>query len=351
MIVYNQDLNAYNLLTDFINTNKYSSIIILCDTNTKKYCLNNLYDEININTDIINVIEIKDGEQVKTIETSKYIWDKLLEMGCDRKSLLINLGGGVVSDIGGFVASVFKRGISFINVPTTLLSMVDAGIGGKTGVDFNGIKNVIGTIKLPEMTIIDIRYLETLNERETINGFAEMLKHALICDKNHWNDLINCNPLNLNYDQIIQSVTIKQKIFKEDINEQGIRKILNFGHSIGHTIEAFFLKGNKNSIIKHGEAVAAGMIMESYISMQLGLLNSNDFEEIKDNIIKIYGIIEIKSSVFHNVLEFLINDKKNRNNTFYFVLLNGIGNATFDVEVGKPLVLDALEYYSKLNIN
>ena len=348
MIVYNQKLNAYNFLTDFINTNKYSSIVILCDTNTKKYCLNNLYDEININPDIINVIEIGDGEQVKTIETSKYIWDKLLEMGCDRKSLLINLGGGVVSDIGGFVASVFKRGISFINIPTTLLSMVDAGIGGKTGVDFNGIKNVIGTIKLPEMIIIDIRYLETLNEREIINGFAEMLKHALVCDKNHWRDLINCNPLHLKYTQIIKSIRIKQKIVEEDINEQGIRKILNFGHSIGHAIEASFLKGNKNSIIKHGEAVAAGMIMESYMSMQLGLLDNNDFNAIKDTIIKIYGIIKIKSSAFYNILEFLINDKKNRNNRFYFVLLNGIGNATFDVEVENPLVLDALEYYSNL---
>jgi len=351
MIIYNQKLNAYNFLTDFINTNKYSSIVILCDTNTKKYCLNNLYDEININPDIINVIEINDGEQVKTIETSKYIWDKLLEIGCDRKSLLINLGGGVVSDIGGFVASVFKRGISFINIPTTLLSMVDAGIGGKTGVDFGGVKNIIGTITLPKMTIIDIRYLETLNERETVNGYAEILKHALIKDKNHWEDLLNCDPFNLNYSQIIHSINIKQKIVEEDINEQGIRKILNFGHSIGHAIEAFFLKGNKNSIIKHGEAVAAGMIMESYISMQLGLLNSNDFEEIKDNIIKIYGLIEIKSSTFHNILEFLINDKKNRNNIFYFVLLDGIGNATFNVEVKNPLVLDALGYYSKLNIN
>jgi len=348
MIVYNQDLNAYNLLTEFINKNSYSSIVILCDTNTKKYCLNILLDEIDINPDIINVIKINDGEQVKTIETSKYIWDKLLEIGCDRKSLMINLGGGVVSDIGGFVASVFKRGICFINIPTTLLSMVDAGIGGKTGVDFNGIKNVIGTIKLPEMTILDIRYLETLNEREIINGFAEMLKHALIKDKNHWDDLFNCDPLNLNYSQIIHSINIKQKIVEEDINEQGIRKILNFGHSIGHAIEAFFLKGNKKSIIKHGEAVAAGMIIESYISMQLGLLDSNDFKAIKDTIIKIYGIIKIKSSVFHNILEFLINDKKNRSNRFYFVLLNGIGNATFDVEVENPLVSDALEYYSNL---
>ena len=201
------------------------------------------------------------------------------------------------------------------------------------------------------MTIVDIRYLETLNKREILNGYAEMLKHALIKDKNYWDDLLNCDPFNLNYSQIIHSINIKQKIVEGDINEQGIRKILNFGHSIGHAVEAYFLKGNKNSIIKHGEAVAAGMIMESYISMQLGLLNSKDFKEIKGNIIKIYGIIEIKSSAFHNILEFLINDKKNRNNIFYFVLLNGIGNATFNVEVKNPLVLDALEYYSKLNIN
>lgn len=350
MIVYNKDTDAYEQLTKFIVSNNFSSIIVLCDTNTKKHCLNILHDEVGTKIDLSNIIEIKAGENTKTIETSIYILDRLLELGCDRKSLLINLGGGVVSDIGGFVASVFKRGFSFINIPTTLLSMVDASIGGKNGVDFNGIKNLIGTIKLPEMTVIDVRYLETLSVKELINGFAEMLKHALIVDKSHWDELIESNPLSLHYSQIMRSVLIKQKIVEEDINETGKRKLLNFGHSIGHAIEAYWLKNNKDILIGHGEAIAAGMIMESYISMHLGLLKSRDFEAIKNTLTRIFGIIQIIPSAFQSIVEFLRSDKKNRNNLFYFVLLESIGSALIDIQVYEKLVFDALDYYSKINI-
>ena len=348
MILYNRNYNAYNKLVDFIKSNKFSSIFVICDTNSKKYCYDIFAKEVYNKLYEIKLIEINEGEKFKTIDTCKYILNKLLEAICDRRSLLINLGGGVVSDIGGFVASIYKRGISFINIPTTLLAMVDASVGGKTGVNFNNFKNMIGTFSQPEMTLIDIRYLNTLNDRELKNGFAEMLKHGLIQSKSHWQELLKSNCNSINYNILKNSVEIKREIVEADPYELGSRKLLNFGHSIGHAIEAFFLNGNEKNIIGHGEAVAAGMIMESYISMQLGLLDSNDFKAIKDTIIKIYRIIEIKSSAFQHILELLINDKKNRNNILYFVLLNGIGNATFDVEVDNPLVLDALQYYSNL---
>jgi len=351
MIIFNNDQKAYNLLLDFINDNDFSSINILCDKNTKEYCLYILLKELESEIDTINIIEIEVGEKFKTIETCAYIWKNLLKYHCDRKSLLINLGGGVVTDIGGFAASVFKRGIGFINIPTTLLGMVDASIGGKTGVNFNNIKNMIGAFSQPEMTLIDNRYLKTLNNRELKNGFAEMLKHGLIQSKKHWEELINSDYNFINYNLLKDSIEIKKRIVENDPYESGERKLLNFGHSIGHAIEAFFLKDNNENIIRHGEAIVAGMIMESYISVQLGLLKSNDFEFIKDALIQIYGIIEIKPSVFNNIIEFLINDKKNRNKRLYFVLLNDIGKGTFDIEIDKPLVLDALKYYSQLNIN
>ncbi|MHA1381637.1 MAG: 3-dehydroquinate synthase [Candidatus Helarchaeota archaeon] len=339
---------GYNKLLDLLNKEKVRSIVIICDSNSRKYCLEILMNELTTSYNKVPIIEMPSGENHKTLETCINIWKELVSLNFDKKTILINLGGGVVSDLGGFVGAVFKRGLKVINIPTTLLAMIDASIGGKNGVDFCGVKNVIGTITQPMMTVIDLRYLKTLNKRELKNGFAEMLKHALISDSEYWNNLINCDYNNLDEELVRRSIEIKEVIVKNDMYEKGKRKLLNFGHSIGHGIEAYYLM-NKNSInLSHGEAVAAGIIMESYISMKLGLLDKEKFEIIKYFIKKIFGIIKIKENSFSNIIEFIRHDKKNINGELLFVLLEDIGSARFNIVVDEKVILDSLNYYNRL---
>ena len=278
--ITNKELKAYAFLKSKIINSNYSSINILCDTNTKKLCLSTLLDELKDLNYQFNIIEIPHGEINKSIESSQYIWKSLLENNCDRKALLINLGGGMITDIGGYVASVYKRGISFINIPTTLLAMVDAGIGGKTGINFNNVKNVLGSFSLPETTIIDTSYISTLDKREILNGYAEMLKHGLIAYKNHWAEMVICNPITIGYDEIEHSIAIKSEIVSTDFKESNIRKTLNFGHTIGHGIESYFIDYEPAKSLKHGESVAFGILLESFLSVQLGYLQEQKFKEI-----------------------------------------------------------------------
>ena len=239
--------------------------VILCDTNTKKYCLP-LVEETFAGRVKLDVIEIGIGEVNKNIETVCDVWKSLLDLGLDRNSVIINLGGGVVTDLGGFAASTFNRGIDFINVPTTLLSQVDASVGAKTGIDFEGSKNQIGTFTNPKAVFIYEEFLNTLPPKEKLSGFAEVIKHALICDKVYWQQ-ISSNGLydNQNLATLIErSITIKQQIVQQDPLEQNIRKLLNFGHTIGHALESFSLQ-NDDTPLLHGECVAVGMICEAYI--------------------------------------------------------------------------------------
>lgn len=338
--------NGYQLLNNIIETNKYSKIFILVDENSNEHCLQNVLPLIETEVDI-EIVELESGEENKTIETCVQIWNVLIELGADRKSLIINLGGGVITDLGGFIASTFKRGVDFINIPTTLLAMVDASIGGKNGVDLGGLKNQIGTITNPKLIIIDSVFLETLPQNQLKSGLAEMLKHGLIAQKLHWQNFKNYSELNFeDFESLIaESIEIKNQIVNQDPTENGIRKALNFGHTLGHAIETFFLENPEKTNLLHGEAIVAGMIMESYISYQKGLLNEVDFLEIKTTLKGIFKTIEIHENEHQNILELLIHDKKNEYGKVQFVLLNAIGNVIINQSVDNELIIEAFNNY------
>ncbi len=296
----------------------YSKIAILVDENTKKYCLEKLS---KIKYTII--IEIKSGEKNKNLKTCHSIWEQLINHNFDRNSLIINLGGGIIGDIGGFCASTYKRGIGFIHIPTTLLAMVDAAIGGKLGVNLNNLKNQIGVFQHPSSVIINTDFLNTLPKKEIISGFAEIVKHALIADKELWNKIKCIQIEELNLDEIIiNSVELKNKIILTDPHEKGERKKLNFGHTFGHAIESYYLE--KGTPILHGEAIYIGMILETEIS-KLTFLEKN---EIKNYILSNFKLPYTPNK--NELLKFLVNDKKNQSKKINFSLLKGIGHCTTD---------------------
>ncbi|MEY4462264.1 MAG: hypothetical protein RLY98_804, partial [Bacteroidota bacterium] len=248
---------GYEALNSHLKTTKYSNVFIITDSNTNEYCLHKFLPYLE--TDLtIEIIEFEAGEINKNIDTCIEVWKVLTDLGADRKSLVINLGGGVVTDLGGFVASTFKRGVDFINIPTTLLSMVDASVGGKTGVDLGNLKNQIGVINVPTMVLIDTQYLETVPQNELRSGLAEMLKHGLIFDKNYWEQFLDISTIDFSdLDLLIhRSVVIKNEIVMQDPTEKNIRKALNFGHTLGHAIESYFLENENKTTLLHGEAIA-----------------------------------------------------------------------------------------------
>lgn len=247
--------NAYSAINNSLETNRYSKIFILVDEQTHEYCLPTFMSNIVGEYDF-EIIEIESGEIYKNIETATQVWLALSELNADRKSLLINLGGGVVTDLGGFIASTYQRGIHFINVPTTLLSMVDASIGGKTGIDLGVIKNQIGVINTPEMVLIDTSFLQTLPREQMRSGLAEMLKHGLIQDEQYWKKMTHLNQLNEEIlDELIyHSVIIKNKVVTQDPTEKNLRKTLNFGHTLGHAIESYFLQSDEKKMLLHGRS-------------------------------------------------------------------------------------------------
>uniref|UniRef100_UPI0040491B1F 3-dehydroquinate synthase n=1 Tax=Flavobacterium sp. TaxID=239 RepID=UPI0040491B1F len=345
-IIFGQEI--FEHLSKTIESESYSKVFILVDTNTSMHCLSHFLYELATEVSI-EVIEIEAGEKNKNIETCVGVWDALTELGADRKSLLINLGGGVVTDMGGFVAATFKRGIDFINVPTTLLAMVDAAIGGKTGVDLGVLKNQIGVIKNPKAILIYDAFLQTLPQNQMRSGLAEMLKHGLIQDESYWNQLnhlADLNPENL-LQLIYHSVQIKTKIVAEDPFEQGIRKALNFGHTIGHAIESYFLALDDSEPILHGEAVAAGMIIESYLSYKIELIDLSTFESIKNAINQYFEPLPLNVENISAIIPYLMHDKKNINQQIKFVLLEKIGQYCLDQKCDDNLILEAFEAYKK----
>ena len=341
------DETGYEKLASFLIPTNYSKIFILVDENTSQYCLPHLLN--NLATEIeIEIIELEVGEIHKNIATCTEVWGALSELGGDRKSILINLGGGVISDLGGFVACTFKRGIDFINIPTTLLSMVDASIGGKNGVDLGNLKNQIGIIREPKAVIVDTQFLSTLPQNEMRSGLAEMLKHGLIFDKKYWDrfkDLKSLNTDNLN-ELIHQSIEIKNTIVCEDLTENGIRKSLNFGHTLGHAIESYFLENDNKTSLLHGEAIAVGMILESFISREKELLTNEEYQEIKYIINDIFERIEFSQIDIEKIIELLIFDKKNEFGKVQFALLDGIGKIKINQESDNELIYKAFEDYS-----
>ena len=341
------DSRGYETLAEMLKPSHYSKIFILVDENTSQYCLPHLLN--NLATEIeIEIIELEVGEIHKNIATCTEVWGALSDLGGDRKSILINLGGGVISDLGGFVACTFKRGIDFINIPTTLLSMVDASIGGKNGVDLGNLKNQIGIIREPKAVIVDTQFLSTLPQNEMRSGLAEMLKHGLIFDKKYWDkfkDLKSLNTDNLN-ELIHQSIEIKNEIVCEDLTENGIRKSLNFGHTLGHAIESYFLENDNKTSLLHGEAIAVGMILESFISREKGLLKNEEYQEIKYIINDIFERIEFTQNEIEKIIELLIFDKKNEFGKVQFALLDGIGKIKINQESDNELIYKAFEDYS-----
>ena len=341
------DSKGYETLAEMLKPSHYSKIFILVDENTSQYCLPHLLN--NLATEIeIEIIELEVGEIHKNIATCTEVWGALSDLGGDRKSILINLGGGVISDLGGFVACTFKRGIDFINIPTTLLSMVDASIGGKNGVDLGNLKNQIGIIREPKAVIVDTQFLSTLPQNEMRSGLAEMLKHGLIFDKKYWDkfkDLKSLNTDNLN-ELIHQSIEIKNEIVCEDLTENGIRKSLNFGHTLGHAIESYFLENDNKTSLLHGEAIAVGMILESFISREKELLTNEEYQEIKYIINDIFERVEFSQIDIEKIIELLIFDKKNEFGKVQFALLDGIGKIKINQESDNVLIYKAFEDYS-----
>ncbi|MFY0600144.1 MAG: 3-dehydroquinate synthase [Cyclobacteriaceae bacterium] len=315
-------------------------VAFLVDENTKAHCL----PLFGID-DSSNVIEIKSGEINKTLATCTEIWEALTNWGFSRKSLLVNVGGGVIGDMGGFCASTYKRGIRFVNFPTTLLAMVDANIGGKLGIDFQGFKNHIGIFQDPERVLIHDGFLKTLAPRELKSGFAEVIKHGLIYDKGYWEDVRDGEFPNLNWKEIVEvSAKIKYKVVTEDPKESGLRKILNFGHTLGHAIETWYLTNGLSLL--HGEAIAVGMILEGHLALQLGILSELELKELSDYILKNYDSIELPK--LEELAPLMLQDKKNIGNELSFSLLNGIGNCLYDQKVSEEMIHECMNYYSNL---
>ena len=340
--------NGYVALNNLLESKSYSTIFILVDNHTKDFCLPYFLEHFE-DLKGIPVIEIPANEINKHLDTCRVVWQKLSDMGADRKSLLINLGGGVVTDLGGFVASTFKRGIDFVNIPTSLLSMVDASVGGKTGVDLGGLKNQIGVIVNPQLVIVDSEFLKTLPKNEYKSGYSEMLKHGLICDASYFRELSQFKSLEegniLSY--IHHSVMIKKEVVIEDPYEMGRRKILNFGHTLGHAIESYFLTDSNKTALLHGEAIAVGMILEAYLATQLCELSSSEADEIKSVFLNLFTKVDFSKEDIQEIFALLKYDKKNSHEKVNFVLLNKIGIPVIDIQIEDSYFEDAFNYYQK----
>ncbi|MRI63565.1 3-dehydroquinate synthase [Ornithobacterium rhinotracheale] len=380
-IYFNQGFEA---LDQLIAEKNYSSIMILVDENTHEKCLP-LFLQKTENITNCEFIEIPAGEDTKQLFFVNQVLKSLKLSGLDRKSLLINLGGGVVTDFGGFVASIYNRGIDFVNIPTSLLAMVDASAGGKTGVDLCGIKNIVGTFSQPQMVIIETEFLETLPARELLSGFAEMLKHGLIQDEKQWKTLSEIKELSAkNIAGLIEdSVNVKLNVVTQDPTEKGLRKILNAGHTLGHAIETYFLWLDKNVIAKgevvgdkinnfitaslesdddlaqpivsedegepsitHGEAVATGLMLEAHLAWQKGFISKEALNEIFYRLTELYPYFELPSA---KILEqIMLHDKKNEGGKINFVMLRRIGECTPDkVECTLDEIQNAIDFYTE----
>lgn len=337
----------FSALQVYLNESSFDQLFFLVDENTHQYCLPLILS--NLETDIpFEIVEIESGEEMKNIQTATQLWEILTEMNATRNSLLINVGGGVITDMGGFVASTYKRGIAFINVPTTLLAMVDASIGGKTGIDLLHYKNIVGTFAQPEHIMVFQGFLRTLDYTQLRSGFAEMLKHGLIYNREHWSNLSDLRELDADQllDMIPVSMNIKQEVVDQDFDEKNIRKILNFGHTIGHAVESLFLQ--KGNPIFHGEAVAIGMICESHLAYLEGLLDLESHQHIVHIIQKFFPYITISHLYNDEILALMAHDKKNTSNTINFSLINSIGSCIYNHHSNEENITKALEFYRNL---
>lgn len=335
---------GYQTLHKLIEKKDYSKIFILVDENTFEHCYPRFIAKLEVSMPI-EVIEIDAGEDYKTIDTCIGVWNAITELGGDRKGVLITLGGGVITDLGGFVASCFKRGIDFINIPTTLLAMVDASVGGKTGVDLGVLKNQIGVFANPQLVIIDQNYLKTLNKRDFTSGLAEVIKYALTFDMELLKELKNISSDNLE-SVIGKSIQIKNKVVIEDPKEEHLRKVLNFGHTIGHAIESYYLDAEDKDSLTHGEAIAIGMICETYLSQIVFDISDEMVAQIKSDILSIFKKVTIQAEDFEAIISLLKHDKKNNKGKVNFVLLQGFESFAIDCQVTTSQIMDSFEFYN-----
>lgn len=321
---------------------------IIGDENTLRHCLPELLAHVPRLRDA-ETIGVAPGEASKSLAVCQDIWLHLTARAADREAIIITLGGGVVTDLGGFVAGTFKRGVRCMHVPTSLMGMVDAAIGGKTGIDLGGLKNNVGVFHDPLAVHIHVPFLKSLGKRELLNGIAEMVKHGLVHDAAHWegiqgaplHDLDALAPL------VERSAAIKAEVVKEDPRERGARKLLNFGHTIGHGIEAYSWEGGQRALL-HGEAVAMGMICEAWLSWRLGLLDREANDLIAAYLLDLYKPFALQGDEDHRIIELMRNDKKSSGGQFRFTLLTGIGSARIDVPITAAQVQEALEHYRLL---
>lgn len=334
---------AYKAFNEYLQEHDFKKIFVLVDENTHEHCLPIFQEHVKAAVEF-EIIEIVSGEAEKNMETCIGLWNVLTELGADRKSLLVNIGGGVITDMGGFVATCYKRGIRFINIPTTLLSMVDASVGGKTGVDLGVLKNQVGVFADPQMVIIDPAYLATVPQREVVSGMAEIIKYGLTYDQSLWLPFLDFDNIDLK-SLIHRSIEIKNEVVLQDRLETSLRKILNFGHTIGHAVESYFLESEDKENITHGEAIALGMIVETYISTKLFNFPTDTLALIKETIFKIFGKIEFSESDFPAIVDLMKHDKKNVNGEVNFVLIEDLEKYKIDCKVSIELIEEALKDY------
>ncbi|MCC7502272.1 MAG: 3-dehydroquinate synthase [Flavobacteriales bacterium] len=321
---------------------------VLGDSITLRQCLPELLTYVP-HLQHAEPIEVAPGEASKSIDVCTAIWGHLSDREAERGALLVNLGGGVVSDLGGFIAGTYKRGIRHVNVPTSLMGMVDASIGGKTGIDAAGIKNLVGLFRDPLGVYVHVPFLRTLGKRELLNGVAEMIKHGLVRSADHYHAVREAplHDIGVLAPLIHDSVAIKCAVVNDDPHEQGVRKLLNFGHTIGHAVEAHSWESQQRGLL-HGEAVAIGMICEAWLSWRQGLLDRGSFDQIESHLIGLFKGYAFNNDDHHRMLELMRNDKKNAEGGFRFTLLRGIGDAVVNVPLNAAQVGEALDHYRLL---
>ena len=323
----------------------HDKLFILVDEHTRQLCLPIISGMECLKDAYIITIGAEDIH--KNLETLAYVWTELGDRGATRHSLLINLGGGMVTDLGGFAASTFKRGIQYINIPTTLLAMVDASVGGKTGINFNGLKNEIGVFSPAEYVLLDTEFLKTLDIHNILSGYAEMLKHGIISTTEHWAELLNFDMNQIDYkvlqELVAKSVKIKEDIVEQDPFEKGIRKALNLGHTVGHAFESLALENNRP--VLHGHAVAWGIVCELYFSYyKVGFPKDKlrqTIQFIKEN----YGVLTFDCKQYDRLFEFMTHDKKNSAGIINFTLMGEIGDIRINQSANKEEIFDILDFY------
>jgi 3-dehydroquinate synthase len=341
-----QDYSIYTgdviqLLNEFVQNGNYSKVAILTDENVSKHCLDLLPEAL---VQHATLIVIPPGEEQKNLSTCQQVWEAMLKAGLDRTSLLVNLGGGVIGDLGGFCAATYFRGIDFIQAPTTLLAMADASIGGKLGVDLLNLKNAVGVFQNPKTVFMHTAFLKSLPPEELYSGFAEVIKHALIADASLWSEIKEIKTLEQDsFDELLhKSLLVKKSIVEQDPFEQNIRKALNFGHTVGHAIESYRL--NIGAPIKHGEAVALGMICECWLSSELSGMSKTDMNEIARFIPQLYKVQCIAAGDYDQIINLMKKDKKNRGGSINCTLLQSIGLYTIDNFVEEAMIRRSLDF-------